>query len=449
VSGAIDVAAIIDGQKVGALQVRAFLLCAAVLFVDGFDVQGITYVAPAISQAWQLPRGALGPTFSAGLFGVMLGALLLAPLADRIGRRRLIVGSCVAFGVGTLATVLVGSLVELGVLRFFTGLGLGSALPNAIGLASEYAPKRHRASLVMFVSSGISLGAIGVGFAAARLISSHGWHSVFVAGGVLPLVLAAALYGWLPESLRFLAALPHARARAEASRLLLEIKPDLAPLGTDLRVQSGDREGGKATVADLFAEHRGAATVLIWIAFFMSLLNVYLAINWLPTSLNASGFSLPQAAVITSMYHVGGVLGTYACGLLMDRLGARPILIFAFLLAVAGFYTFATAPAMPQWSTTLLLMATGFGVIGGQVGITTLASMIYPVPIRSTGLGWALGIGRVGSIVGPTVGGLMIATALDAKHVYLVCVVPALIGAACIALLRSRALPRAEPARAT
>jgi AAHS family 4-hydroxybenzoate transporter-like MFS transporter len=141
VTRAIDVAEVIDGQKVGALQVRAFVLCAAVLFADGFDVQGITYVAPAIGQDWGLARGALGPTFSAGLFGVMLGALLLAPLADRVGRRRVIISSCVAFGLCTLATVLVGSLDALLVLRFVTGLGLGSALPNAIGLASEYAPK--------------------------------------------------------------------------------------------------------------------------------------------------------------------------------------------------------------------------------------------------------------------------------------------------------------------
>jgi AAHS family 4-hydroxybenzoate transporter-like MFS transporter len=448
VTQTIDVAQVIDGRRVGALQLRAFLLCAAVLFVDGFDVQGITYVAPAISQAWSLPRGALGPTFSAGLFGVMLGALALAPLADRIGRRRVIVSSCVAFGALTLATVLVRSLTPLLVLRFFTGLGLGAAIPNAIALASEYAPKKQRASIVMFVSSGISIGAIAVGMVAARVISTAGWKGVFIAGGVLPLTLAVALYFQLPESIRFLAVLPHARAQAEAKRLLREIKRDLASSDADIRIQSTETEAGRATVVDLFKEQRGRATVLIWIAFFMSLLNVYLAISWLPTSLTASGFTGVQAAVITSMYHVGGVLGTYACGLLMDRLGARAILVFAFLLAVAGFYTFATAPPMPPWSTTLLLMATGCGVIGGQVGITTLASMIYPVAIRSTGLGWALGVGRVGSIVGPTVGGLMLATALDAKHIYLVCVVPALIGAACIALLRWRA-SAPEPVQAS
>jgi AAHS family 4-hydroxybenzoate transporter-like MFS transporter len=438
----INVAQVIDGQKVGAFQIRAFLLCAAVLFVDGFDVQGITYVAPSISAAWNLPRGALGPTFSAGLFGVMLGALLFAPLADRIGRRRVIIWSCVAFGLCTLLTVWVNSLTSLLVLRFFTGLGLGAALPNAIGLASEYAPQKRRGSIVMFVASGISLGSIAAGMAAAQLISTLGWRAVFVVGGALPLLLAVALIRWLPESIRFVALLP--KGEAEAKRLLRKIKPDLG-LDADVRIQSNDPEGGKATVMHLFREHRGRATVLLWIAFFMSLLNVYLAINWLPTSLNASGFTVEQAAVITSMYHVGGVAGTYALGLLMDRIGPHVILMFAFLTAIVGFYIFATVPSTVQWSTTAVLMATGFGVIGGQVGITTLASMIYPVAMRSTGLGWALGVGRVGSIVGPTIGGLMLATASDPRSVYLVCIVPALVGFLAVALLKWRASPPPQP----
>jgi MFS transporter, AAHS family, 4-hydroxybenzoate transporter len=429
-----NAAEIIDSRRIGALQVRVFLLCAAVLFVDGFDVQGITYVAPAISREWGLTRGALGPTFSAGLFGVMLGAVLLAPLADRIGRRLVIAYSCLAFGALTLLTMWVPSLTALLVLRFFTGLGLGSALPNAIGLASEYAPKRRRGLVVMFVGSGISLGSIAAGMAAAQTMSVFGWQAVFAIGGVLPLLLAAVLVRWLPESIRFAALLPE--RQAEARRLLREIEPDI---GADARIESGDPEGGKTTVFDLFSTGRGYATVLLWTAFFVSLLNVYLAINWLPTSLNASGFTVEQAAVITSVYHLGGVAGTYAIGLLMDRLGPHAMLMFAFLLAVVGFYTFATTQGMGQSATAALLMATGVGVIGAQVGLTALASMIYPVSMRSTGLGWGLGVGRVGSIIGPTIGGLMLASALDARSVYLVCIVPALIGAISVALLRWRA----------
>ena len=297
----------------------------------------------------------------------------------------------------------------------------------------------------MFVASGISLGAIGAGIAVNRLVAPYGWHAIFVIGGVLPLVLAAALARWLPESLRFLAVLP--RGQAQAKRLLRSINRDLAA-DPDVRVISSDAEGGKATVADLFKDQRSRSTVLLWIAFFMSLLNVYLAINWLPTSLSESGFSLAQAAAITSMYHVGGVLGTYTLGLLMDRIGVHLMLMCGFLLAVVGFGAFALVPDMGRASTTLVLMATGFGVVGGQAGINTLASMVYPVAMRSTGLGWALGVGRVGSIVGPWVGGVMLATGLDARHVYLVCIVPALVGAVSVVLLRSRAAaaPRAVTA---
>ena len=441
----INVSKIIDANRIGSFQVRVFLLCAAVLFVDGFDVQGITYVAPAISQEWGLTRGQLGPTFSAGLFGLMLGAILLAPLADRLGRRRVIVYSCVAFGIGSLLTVWMGSLSSLLVLRFFTGLGLGSALPNAIGLASEYAPHKRRAMIVMFVGSGISLGAIGAGIAAAQLIAPYGWRAVFVVGGLLPLALAAALARALPESIRFAAAL--ANGQAEAKRLLRKIEPEGA-VGEDVKVVSDDPEAGHATVADLFKHGRGIATVCLWVAFFMSLLNVYLAINWLPTSLTASGFTVEQAAVMTSLYHVGGLFGTYVIGLFMDRLGAHRMVLVALLLAVVGFATFATVTDLRQWPTTAILMLAGVGVIGAQVGVTALASMTYPVTMRATGLGWALGVGRVGSIVGPTIGGILLATASDPRAVYLGCVLPVLAGMIAVALLKQRSAmaPRAVEA---
>jgi AAHS family 4-hydroxybenzoate transporter-like MFS transporter len=444
VTKTVDVSAVIDTAALGAFRLRVFLLCLGVLFVDGFDVQGITYVAPVLTRQWGLVRGELWPALTAGLVGVMLGAALLAPLADRVGRRRVIVYSCVAFGIGSLLTVWVDSLATLTVVRFFTGLGLGSALPNAIGLASEYAPHRRRALIVMFVGSGISLGAIGAGIAAARLITLFGWQVVFVVGAVLPLLLAAALARWLPESIRLAAVTP--RLKHEAQILLRRLKPELA--AGNVEIVSADSEGGRATVADLFKDGRGVATVSLWVAFFMSLLNVYLAINWLPTSLAASGFSETQAAEMTTLYHVGGVLGTYAIGLTMDRLGVYRMVLVALSLAVIGFYAFATVTELSQWPTTAILMLAGIGVIGAQVGVTALASITYPVAMRATGLGWALGVGRVGSIVGPTVGGIMLATASDPRSVYLGCVIPVLAGMAAIAALSRRRNPAPQLSRA-
>jgi AAHS family 4-hydroxybenzoate transporter-like MFS transporter len=345
-----------------------------------------------------------------------------------------VIGACVAFGLCTLATLAAGSLTTLLPLRILTGLGLGAAIPNAIALASEYAPKRWRATAVMFVASGLSVGSVVAGIAASRLIPTVGWPAIFAIGGVLPLLLAAALGRWLPESLRFLAALPE--RQADARRLLAALTG--APVAPDSRLVTEDARAGKATVVDLFKEQRGRATVLLWVAFFMSLLNVYLTVNWLPTSLNASGFSVSDAALLTSIYHSGGVAGIYALGLLMDRVGAKPMLVFAFLLAAAGFYTFATMPHLSRGAMTAVLIATGFGVVGAQGGINTIASMIYPVAMRSTGLGWALGVGRVGSIVGPTIGGWVLASAANPRSAYLVCIAPALVGATCVALLRSR-----------
>ncbi|HSC14641.1 MAG TPA: MFS transporter [Gammaproteobacteria bacterium] len=437
---AVNVAEIIDTRAVGPFQLRAFLLCAAVLFVDGFDVQAITYVVPTITREWGLVRGQLWPALTAGLVGVMLGAMFLAPLADRVGRRRVIVYSCVAFGSLSLLTLSADTLSSLVVLRFLTGLGLGSALPNAIGLASEYAPHKHRALVVMFVGSGVSLGAIGAGIAATQLVAPFGWRAVFVVGGILPLVLAVLLARWLPESIRFAALLPN--RQAEAKRLLRKIKPEL---GDDVVIASHGAEGGKATVLDLFTDGRGFATLCLWVAFFMSLLNVYLAINWLPTSLEASGYTDAQASGMTTLYHVGGVVGTYAIGLLMDRLGAHRMVLVALLLAAVGFYTFATATEMQQWATTAVLALAGVGVIGGQVGANALATMTYPVAMRATGLGWALGVGRVGSIVGPTIIGLMLASAADARSVYLWCLAPIMVGMVAIALLKRRTMPAREP----
>src|SRR6202035_6044736 len=208
-----DVAAFIDAQPVGAFQVKLLLVCATVLFLDGFDTTAIGYVAPALAKEWNIGKAALGPVFSAGLFGLMIGALLFGPLADRIGRKKIIIFSTLAFGIGTLATAFVRDVNTLLVIRFLTGLGLGGAMPNAIALTSEFSPHRRRATMVMVMFCGFSVGAALGGFLAAGLIPHFGWRSVFVVGGVAPLLLAPVLALKLPESVRFLALTGRANAR--------------------------------------------------------------------------------------------------------------------------------------------------------------------------------------------------------------------------------------------
>src|SRR3981189_2056371 len=196
----VDVAEFIDQQPVGGFQVRLLLTCAAVLFLDGFDTQAIGYVAPALAKEWGLTKAALGPVFSAGLFGLMIGALRFGPLADRVGRKKIIIFSTLAFGIGTLATSFVRDVNTLLVIRFLTGLGLGGAMPNAVAMTSEFSPHRRRATMVMIMFCGFSVGAALGGLLAAAMIPQFGWRSVFVVGGLAPLALVPVLASRLPES---------------------------------------------------------------------------------------------------------------------------------------------------------------------------------------------------------------------------------------------------------
>src|SRR5882762_4049295 len=282
----VDVAGYIDQQPVGGFQIKLLLTCAAVLVLDGFDTTAIGYVAPSLAKEWGLSKGALGPVFSAGLFGLMIGALTLGPLADRIGRKKIIIFSTLAFGLGTLATAFVQDVNTLLAIRFLTGLGLGGAMPNTIAMTSEFSPHRRRATMVMIMFCGFSVGAALGGLLAAALIPQFGWRSVFVVGGVAPLLLVPILALRLPESVRFLALTGQANARV--AELLASINPKVAFASA---TQFVIHEPGLAgmPVLHLFRDGRTRVTLLLWVVFFMSLLDLYFLSNWLPTVLNDLG----------------------------------------------------------------------------------------------------------------------------------------------------------------
>jgi len=420
----IDVAEYIDAQPVGGFQIRLLLTCAAVLFLDGFDTQAIGFVAPVLAKEWGLTKGSLGPVFSAGLFGLMIGALLLGPAADRIGRKKIIILSTVAFGIGALVTAFVQDISALIAIRFLTGLGLGGAMPNAIAMTSEFNPRRRRATMVMLMFCGFSVGGALGGLVAAALIPHFGWRMVFVVGGVAPLLLAPILALKLPESVRFLALT--GRADARVGRLLGFINPKVqfAP-ATRFVVNEPELKG--IPVKHLFKGGRTLVTLLLWVLFFMSLLDIYFLSTWLPTVLSDFGASVSKAAEVGALLQIGGVVGTLVLGSIIDRFSFRAVALVYFMAVFA-------IGAIGQLGYSILLIGiaifvAGFCIAGGQIASNALAAGFYPTSVRATGVGWALGIGRVGSIVGPLVGGALLAMKWSAGQVFVTAAAAALCAA--------------------
>jgi AAHS family 4-hydroxybenzoate transporter-like MFS transporter len=377
--------------------------------------------------------------FSAGLFGLMIGALVFGPLADRIGRRRIIIFSTLAFGLGALATAFVQDVNTLLAIRFLTGLGLGGAMPNTIAMTSEFSPRRHRATMVMVMFCGFSAGAALGGLLAAALIAPFGWRSVFVVGGLAPLALVPILALRLPESVRFLALTGEANARVATLLGLIGPKA-IFPPATRFVVHEPGLTG--IPVLHLFKAGRTLVTLLLWVVFFMSLLDLYFLTNWLPTVLNDLGASVSAAAAIGSSFQVGGVVGALALGSIIDRFSFRALTLVYFMAVFA-------VGAIGQLGhsvvfVTMAIFAAGFCMVGGQIAANALAATFYPTSIRATGVGWALGVGRVGSIIGPLVGGMLLTMKWSAGAVFLAAAVAALC-AALAAFCLSR-LARSESA---
>ncbi len=432
----IDVPDFIERQPIGGGQIRLLLICASVLFLDGFDAQAIGYVAPAIARELSLPRGALGFVFSASLAGLMIGALLFGPLSDRIGRKRIIVFSTIAFGIGTLATMWAEGTTSLMVIRFATGLGLGGALPNAVAMTAEFSPHRRRATMVMTMFCGFSVGAAVGGLIAAALIPAFGWRSVFLVGGIAPLLLVPVLVFRLPESVRFLALAGGADTRIAA--VLGRMFPAQA-FATGTRFGAREEAGRGIPVIQLFRDGRTWMTLLFWVVFFMSLLDIYFLSNWLPTVLSDLGASISLAAVIGAMFQVGGVVGALLLGRLIDRFSFGALALTYILAAVAVAAIGISTHSIPL--ATLAIFCAGLGIVGGQTGANALAATHYPTALRATGVGWAFGIGRVGSIVGPMVGGVFLAMQLATESLFLAAAVPALVAALAAIALRGAARP--------
>ena len=417
----VNIADIVDNSPIGGLQVRLFILCALCLIMDGFDVQALGYVAPAITQDWGIDRSQLGIVFGFGNFGVLLGALIFTMVADKVGRRPVLVWSTIFFSVMTIVTAQAASLEQLLVLRFITGLGLGSIIPNATALIGEYSPKRSRVTLMMTISVGFTAGAALGGFIAGWLIPLYGWQSVFYFGGGVPLLIGIAMFFWLPESLQFLALRPHTRATLLTWLQRLDPRRPVSP-DADYRVAEENRTGVPAI--HLFREGRTVGTILLWIVNFMNILILYSLSAWIPTVVVGAGYTTQTAVLVGAVLQVGGTIGTFAFAWLIARRGFTPVLTTSF--AVACVSIAAIGPSLVSVvALSVVVFVAGWCVIGAQPGVNAFAAMFYPTYLRSTGIGWALGFGRIGAIVGPVIGGELLARQWTDSQLFYAAALPA------------------------
>ena len=427
----VGLEALIDRQAVGAPLIGLCVLGALCMIMDGFDAQVIGFVAPAILEDWKISPSTLAPVFSIGLLGMVIASLAVSPLADRHGRRPLLLISVTFFGACMLATSGVRTLHELLCMRLVTGLGLGATVPNVLALVSEFSPARHRSAAVMIMAACFTVGAAAGGYNAAWMIPAYGWRSLFLLGGTVPLLIAASMSFWLPESAKLLAltgAQP-ARIRHALGRIYAK-----AAAGASESDFMSVTSAAHPPVIELFREGRLWPTLLLWLLNFINLLQLYFLSNWLPTLLRSSHLTLRTAVTSGTFLQVGGLTGALLLALLTRRVRLMTLMTVNFVAAALAIFALGQTMASPAW-VLLPIFAAGFCVIGGQPAISAVTAEYYPTFIRSSGVGWSLGIGRIGSIAGPLVGGLFLDMQWGNGRLFLTAAIPSLIASVAVVLL--------------
>jgi len=428
-SQALNVTDVIDQRSMGAFQIWTVVLGGLVLVLDGFDSLTISYVTPSIAETTHIPLPQFDLVLSASLIGLMLAAMTTGPIADRWGRKWPVILSTLSFAVFSLLTARANTRMELVTLRFLTGIGLGGAMPNVVALASEYMPKRLLSTVVPILFVGMPLGGTISGFVSRAMIPVWGWRSVFLVGGILPLAIVVLLMFVLPESIQFLAV--QGKDSGRIAKVLARIAPELVQPAANIVAGSHGEQRKGVPVKHLFTEGRTAGTILLWIPYFMNLLLIYFLGSWLPALLREEGMSVRAAVTASTFVSFGGILGCLIEGPMLRRRGA--IVILAAEYAMAGLLIGSLALIPVSYRLMLAMtFGTGLMIIGAQGGLNALAARFYPVSVRSTGVGWALGVGRIGSIVGPMIGGALLRLGWKTRELLLFAAVVAVIAFASI-----------------
>ena len=411
----------IDQQKIGRYQKFILLTCLLLMVMDGYDIQAIAYAAPLIMEHWKIDKTMLGVVFSASLFGLFIGSLFLSSLADRFGRRPILLISTLAFSVLMLLTPSVSSVEQLTIIRFVTGIFLGGIMPNVMAYSSEIVPSKYRILTMMVISCGYTVGAMLGGGISALLTPIGGWHAIFYFGGIIPLIIFFIMLFTLPESLQFMV------SKHNDHKALLWLKKFYPKLNfsSELKILNPLILKTKQSPLELFKENRAFFTYTIWIISILNMISLYFLANWLPMLAKESGLNLNQALLIGSILQLGGAFGSILMGLKIDKVGFYKVLIPVFITGVLSVAVIGYSISNPLLLYVVVFIA-GFAIVGGQPAINAFSASYYPISLRTTGVGWSIGIARLGSVIGPLFGGYL-SKHMDITHLFIAAAVPSML----------------------
>lgn len=416
----LDVRELINTNPLSRYQKLVIFLGFCVIALDGFDIAIMGFIAPTLKQEWGVSNHELGFVISTALIGLALGALFSGPLADWLGRKKIIINSVFFFGFWTIATAFSQNIEQMIFFRFMTGLGLGAAMPNMSTLVSEYAPERQRSFIITVIFCGFTFGAAIGGFAASWLIPQFGWHSLMALGGILPLLFAPLLIWKLPESARFLVIkqAPVARIHAIFQRFYPgQVSENVSFILPQQPINS-------SAMRIVLSRDYLFGSLMLWLVYFMGLFLVYILGSWLPTLVKEIGLTVSQAAIMTALYQAGGTVGSLFAGWLMDKI--NPHRALGIIFAVGGLFTMAIGYAGVNFPLLCsLAFVSGACLNGANTGMNALSARFYPTQARATGSSWMHGVGRIGAILSAFAGAEMLAMGLDFRSVFLILGIPA------------------------
>ncbi|MFE7156936.1 MFS transporter [Streptomyces sp. NPDC057636] len=417
----VELAPIIERQRANRRWLLMYAVCCLITFLDGFDFQILSFAATYLKKDFGLTQTQLGTLGTVGLFGTMIGALIMGYLADRMGRRPTIIVSVAGFGVFMLGFAQADTYAHLFALRFISGLFLGGVLPLTWALAAEYAPKRFRVTAVSIIMCGYTLGGAAGGPVSNWLIPEYGWRSVFVVGGVCSLLTVLAVLALLPESVKFLALKARPGSDERISRILSRFQPGLSiEPGTRFTTEAQEQahSGKRFTPAQLFRGHLAAITPLLWVVYLLSSALIYFLVFWTPMINERMGFSVSAAATIAALASVAGAVAQLFISRFVDRKGAG-IILWMPLAAVVCMVTLGSGALAPAVYVAFVIGSKMF-VNGGHGGITSIAGTFYPTAIRANGAAWASSVAKIGAMVGPWLGGVILDAGLGAQGAFTV-----------------------------